>query len=73
MFVSCTIAAVPRWLLIEDLIEDTETATLHRPDCGEVDRTRRLELHRAGALLTRSLAPSSCWTCEPLVEMKLAV
>ena len=47
-------------LLIEDTIEDTETATLHRPDCGEVDQTHRLELHRAGALLTRPLAPKTC-------------
>jgi hypothetical protein len=60
-------------LLAEDAIEDTETATLHRPDCADIDRTHRLELHRAGELLARDAAPSTCWTCNPSVEMRLAV
>jgi hypothetical protein len=46
---------------------------IHRPDCREIPEGAILELHAAGTAVRRDVAPKACWTCEPEIEMMLAV
>jgi hypothetical protein len=61
------------WRFADETIEDTETQTLHRPGCRELDGASEVDPHPAGSSITRDLAPRECWSCRPEIELELGV
>ena len=61
------------WRFTDETIEDTDTGTLHRLACVELDRTHELDHHPAGSSVRREVAPRECWSCRPELELVLGV
>lgn len=61
---------MPAWRFDEDVLEDISSNEIHKISCPNAPANG--QLHAAGSIVERRMAPKRCWKCWPNFELRLS-